>query len=205
MQETLETTSLLSRKRVRVYLAPEGIAITQRRAFSAWERPRLVPFEEIQAVQPRQQGKRWAVELSLAQGPLTVAGLLESEALWLAGLIGEELGIRARRADPRFSQLVPLEGLSGEVKAMLSAGERETASAVDFLLLQAVHHQASDAHFDPFHTSLRVRFRIDGVLSDVAEIPANLHPRRDLFIPGSFIGSEKNRTIRGCTTISSTV
>ena len=177
MQETLETTSLLSRRRVRVYLAPEGIAITQRQAFSAWEHPRLVLFEEIQAVQTKQQGKRWAVELSLAQGPLAVAGLLESEALWLAGLIGEEIGIRARRADPRFSQQVPLERLSEEIRALLSAGESETASAVDFLLLQAVHHQASDVHFDPFHTSLRVRFRIDGLLSDVAQIPANRHPR----------------------------
>ena len=177
MQETLETTSLLSRKRVRVYLAPEGIAITQRRAFSAWEHPRLVPFGDVQAVQARRQGRRWAVELTLAQGPLAVAGLLESEALWLAGLIGEELGMRARRADPRFTQRVPLERLPEEIKALLSAGERETASVVDLLLLQAVHHQASDAHFDPFHAALRVRFRIDGLLTDVAELPAALQPR----------------------------
>jgi type II secretory ATPase GspE/PulE/Tfp pilus assembly ATPase PilB-like protein len=177
MQETLETTSLLTRRRLRVYLAPEGIAIAERRAFSAWEHPRLVRFDEIQAVQSRQQGRRWAVDLTLAQGPLTVSGLLESEALWLAGLIGEELGIRARRADPRFSQRVPPERLPAEIASLLSADERETASVVDFLLLQAVHHQASDVHFDPFHTYLRVRFRMDGLLSDVAEIPVNLHPR----------------------------
>ena len=177
MQETLETTSLLSRKRVRVHLAPEGIAITQRRAFSAWERPRLVPFEDVQAVKARRQGRRWAVELGLPQGPLMVAGLAESEALWLAGVIGEELGIRARRADPRFSEKMPLDRFGTEIGSLLAAGEREAVSVVDFLLLQAVHHQASDVHFDPFHSILRVRFRIDGVLSDVAEIPVALHPR----------------------------
>jgi type II secretory ATPase GspE/PulE/Tfp pilus assembly ATPase PilB-like protein len=177
MQETLETTSLLSRKRIRVYLAPEGIAITQRRPFSSWEHPRLIPFDDVQAVAAKREGRRWAVELALAQGPLMVAGLLESEALWLAGLISEELGTRARRADPRFSERMPLERLQGEIQALLSAGQREAASVVDFLLLQAVHHQASDVHFDPFHTLLRVRFRIDGQLSDAAEIALELHPR----------------------------
>jgi type II secretory ATPase GspE/PulE/Tfp pilus assembly ATPase PilB-like protein len=177
MQETVETTSLLSRKRLRVYLAPEGIAITERRPFSSWEHPRLIPFDHVQGVQARRAGRRWALELALAQGPLTVGGLAESEALWLAGLIGEELGIRARRADPRFAERAPLERFQGAIEALLSAGEREAASVVDFLLLQAVHHRASDVHFDPFHAVLRVRFRIDGLLSDVAEIGLGLHPR----------------------------
>jgi len=177
MQEMVETTSLLTRKRVRVYLAPEGIAITQRRAFTAWEEPRLIPFGDVQAVEAKAAGRRWAVELSLPQGPLTVPGLLESEALWLAGLIGEELGMRARRADRRFTERVPLDRLQAEIDGLLSPGEREAAAVVDFLLLQAVHHQASDVHFDPFHSMLRLRFRIDGLLSDVAQIGLGVHPR----------------------------
>jgi type II secretory ATPase GspE/PulE/Tfp pilus assembly ATPase PilB-like protein len=63
------------------------------------------------------------------------------------------------------------------VEQLCAAEERETASLVDFLLLQAVHHQASDVHFDPFHQALRVRFRIDGMLTDVVELPMRLHPR----------------------------
>lgn len=177
MRDTLETTSLLSRRRVRVCLAPEGIAITRRGSFYAWEHPRLVPFEEVRGVETKRQGRRWAVELALAEESLAVAGLLESEALWLAGMIDEELGTRARQSDTRFTRSVPIDRFDAEISGLLAEGERETVSVVDFLLLQAVHHQASDVHFDPFHTALRVRFRVDGILVDAAELPSRLQPR----------------------------
>ncbi|MFN3652772.1 MAG: GspE/PulE family protein [Armatimonadota bacterium] len=44
---------------------------------------------------------------------------------------------------------------------------------VDSLLQAAIGAQASDIHFEPQADSLRVRFRIDGVLSEQAVIPKN--------------------------------
>lgn len=39
------------------------------------------------------------------------------------------------------------------------------------MILDAVHRKASDIHFDPTPTVLKVRLRIDGVLIDYAEVP----------------------------------
>jgi type II secretory ATPase GspE/PulE/Tfp pilus assembly ATPase PilB-like protein len=92
-------------------------------------------------------------------------------------MIDEELGMRARQRDSRFTRAVPIERFDAEIEGLLADGERQTAAVVDFLLLQAVHHQASDVHFDPFHAALRVRFRVDGVLVDVAGLAPRLQPR----------------------------
>jgi type IV pilus assembly protein PilB len=53
----------------------------------------------------------------------------------------------------------------------------DEAPAVTFLqkmLLQAVHMQASDLHFEPYEFNYRVRFRIDGELRDMAAPPVAL-------------------------------
>ena len=177
MQETLETAALLSRRRTRVYLAPEGVAITERRLLSPWEEPRLIPFAQIESAEAAREGRRWSVTLQLAGEPVRVRGLTRADAEWMSGLIAEECRARVRRADPIFSQPVTVDQFPDCIARLSAAGDREAASVVDFLLLQAVMHQASDVHFDPFQQSLRVRYRIDGVLYDVAALPMRLHPR----------------------------
>ena len=177
MQETLETAALLSRLRTRVYLAPEGLAITQRHLLSPWEEPRLIPFTQIESAEAVREGRRWSVTLQLAGERTHLRGLSRADAEWMAGLIREECEARVRRGDPIFSQWVPAAQFPECLARLSAAGDREAASVVDFLLLQAVMHEASDVHFDPFRQSLRVRYRIDGVLSDVAELPMRLHAR----------------------------
>jgi general secretion pathway protein E len=46
---------------------------------------------------------------------------------------------------------------------------------INALLLQALRERASDLHFEPYDTRSVVRFRVDGVLSDVIEPPRALH------------------------------
>ncbi len=48
---------------------------------------------------------------------------------------------------------------------------------VNKLLLDAIKKGASDLHFEPYEKSFRVRFRIDGVLQEVASPPINLASR----------------------------
>lgn len=48
---------------------------------------------------------------------------------------------------------------------------------VNKLLMDAINRKASDIHLEPFEKDFRVRFRIDGVLHDVAHPPNSLAPR----------------------------
>ncbi|HEX4011710.1 MAG TPA: ATPase, T2SS/T4P/T4SS family [Solirubrobacteraceae bacterium] len=47
---------------------------------------------------------------------------------------------------------------------------------VNTLLSQAVSHGASDVHFEPEPRDMRVRLRVDGVLTEIARIPARMVP-----------------------------
>ncbi len=50
-----------------------------------------------------------------------------------------------------------------------------TARLVNSLLLDAVSQGASDIHIEPTEKGVRVRFRIDGILHEVANFPKKLH------------------------------
>jgi type IV pilus assembly protein PilB len=49
-----------------------------------------------------------------------------------------------------------------------------TVTAVDTLLQYGNQNKASDVHIEPFRSKILVRFRIDGVLHDVLEIPKKM-------------------------------
>ena len=50
------------------------------------------------------------------------------------------------------------------------------ARVIDLLLHQALQDRASDIHIEGAEGRLRVRFRIDGILHDVMNLPAEMHP-----------------------------
>lgn len=59
-------------------------------------------------------------------------------------------------------------------------GDTDDAPIVRFvnkLLLDAIRKGASDLHFEPYEKKYRVRYRIDGILSEVANPPINLSTR----------------------------
>ncbi|MGM0926548.1 MAG: type IV-A pilus assembly ATPase PilB [Pseudomonadota bacterium] len=70
---------------------------------------------------------------------------------------------------------------SGEVDINAEAqSAREDAPIIKFvnkILLDAINRGASDIHFEPYETSYRVRFRIDGMLHDVAHPPFAMRNR----------------------------
>ena len=67
---------------------------------------------------------------------------------------------------PSFEQLVEL-GRTGEV----GADDQHIVHIVDWLLQYAYEQRASDIHLEPRRDISRVRFRIDGVLHKVFELP----------------------------------
>ena len=79
-------------------------------------------------------------------------------------------GARDSRDDasgmPSFEQLVEL-GRAGEV----GADDRHIVHIVDWLLQYAYEQRASDIHLEPRRDISRMRFRIDGLLHKVFELP----------------------------------
>jgi len=67
---------------------------------------------------------------------------------------------------PSFEQLVEL-GRSGDV----NADDQRVVHIVDWLLQYAFEQRASDIHLEPRRDMGRMRFRIDGVLHKVFEVP----------------------------------
>ncbi len=47
--------------------------------------------------------------------------------------------------------------------------------AIDLLIKQGVRDRASDVHIEPQEDKLRVRYRIDGILTEVMTLPLNVH------------------------------
>jgi general secretion pathway protein E len=76
-----------------------------------------------------------------------------------------------------MSQLVDGEGPAGEVRSddLLKVDEDAPVTRlVNVILLEAVKARASDIHFEPFQSRLRVRYRVDGVLYEQASPPKHM-------------------------------
>lgn len=59
----------------------------------------------------------------------------------------------------------------------LASNDAPVVRYINKVLLDALRQGASDIHFEPYETSFRVRFRIDGMLHDVAHPPFSLRTR----------------------------
>ncbi len=67
-----------------------------------------------------------------------------------------------------------------EDKNPVTESEADDTPVVRFVnkvLLDAINKGASDIHFEPYEKSYRVRFRVDGILKEVAAPPINMAPR----------------------------
>ena len=72
-----------------------------------------------------------------------------------------------RRGGSNFEQLLEISQLKD-----LDANDSHVVNIVDWLLQYAYDQRASDIHIEPRRDKGNVRFRIDGVLYDVYELPA---------------------------------
>jgi general secretion pathway protein E len=58
----------------------------------------------------------------------------------------------------------------------IDPGDQKIIAAVEYLLNTAFDNRASDIHIEPKREVSRLRLRIDGILHDIGEIPAGVHP-----------------------------
>lgn len=109
-------------------------------------------------------------------------------------LSGEE---RAQMGPAGLQNLEQLTELSRAGK--LSAEDRHVVAIVDWLLQYAFDTRASDIHLEPRRDTGNVRFRIDGVLHQVYQLPAPVMPAvtARLKILGRLDVAEKRRPLDG--------
>jgi len=70
--------------------------------------------------------------------------------------------------------IVDAEEDINELDLEKSAGDAPVIKLVNLILLDAIRKGASDIHIEPFEKSLRVRYRIDGMLYEVMKPPVKL-------------------------------
>ena len=108
----------------------------------------------------------------LAVQPVVVEADKLERALRLQGRgegLLDELGLDELQTEPEQDA-----GTAGEATG---ADETPIVRLVNRLLLDALQAGASDIHFEPFETSCRVRFRIDGILHEITHPPVNIARR----------------------------
>jgi type IV pilus assembly protein PilB len=94
----------------------------------------------------------------------------------IADLIG-----RMNRLDDAVAEAVEDEPDADEDLAAItdireSADDAPVIKLVNSIIAQAVDERASDIHFEPAGREMRVRFRVDGVLSEITTIPRRMVP-----------------------------
>jgi type II secretory ATPase GspE/PulE/Tfp pilus assembly ATPase PilB-like protein len=67
-----------------------------------------------------------------------------------------------------------LKDIELEINKILKQDEKYISKVVDYLISSAIDNHASDIHLEPLKNSLTVRYRIDGVLHDIAKLPKDI-------------------------------
>ncbi len=104
-------------------------------------------------------------------------GVAIDNALTAADEIMEDLGDEEGLDDVDFTDT---DDLQHEDTGGVEAGGSDDTPVVRFVnkvLLDAIKRGASDIHFEPYEKKYRVRFRMDGVLKQMASPPVKMTPR----------------------------
>ena len=82
--------------------------------------------------------------------------------------------------DSQVKLFVARDGLRRDAAAQLdaatSADEAPVVQVVQMIITQALRDRASDVHIEPKPECVRVRYRIDGALHDMLELPSSIGP-----------------------------
>lgn len=77
-----------------------------------------------------------------------------------------------RTAEHDRARTLPLDQIQDRLIALLESDtESGVADAVDVMISQGAYHGASDLHFEPWSDALSLRFRLDGMLQQIAVLP----------------------------------
>lgn len=105
-----------------------------------------------------------------------------TEALenWLQDSADQDMGEVLGTIDDVHLDDLDMEAIDEDDTGTSDAAGEDEAPIVRFInkmLIDAIKLGASDIHFEPYEKSYRVRFRVDGILREMAKPPANLAQR----------------------------
>ena len=160
--------------RMELHIAPEGLTLVGRTGSGSTEYAPLTDITGVVANQ-RRGGADLTISFGTGQPSWVLQGLPATSAKWAESVIVEERNAVAKRGRPEYSQPVPAGQLAGMCADIVTTRDGHAAvDLVDFILSQGVLHGASDVHFDPYSQAVVVRFRLDGVLYDVARLDPSI-------------------------------
>ncbi len=87
---------------------------------------------------------------------------------------GGSADVAAQRAAVDVMTTAGEEAPERETEIQAVTEDAPVVRYVNLLILQALNERASDIHVEPTHDSLRIRYRIDGVLHDMQQAPLSL-------------------------------
>jgi len=85
---------------------------------------------------------------------------------------------RERTAEHDRVRAIPLDKIQERLAELLETkNESAVADACDLMISQGAYHGASDIHFEPWSDSVSLRYRIDGMLVQVATMSQEFQPK----------------------------
>tara|TARA_B110000091_G_scaffold18292_1_gene17296 strand:- start:3620 stop:5350 length:1731 start_codon:yes stop_codon:yes gene_type:complete len=99
---------------------------------------------------------------------------------WLETNADQDIGEVLGTIDDMHLDDLDMEAIDDDDKDSSDSNGEDEAPIVRFInkmLIDAIKLGASDIHFEPYEKSYRVRFRVDGILREMAKPPANLAQR----------------------------
>ncbi|OQA52627.1 MAG: Type II secretion system protein E [candidate division WS2 bacterium ADurb.Bin280] len=87
-----------------------------------------------------------------------------------------DYSLESKLENPDLSNIIGSEKSSVELINKL-ATQGSIPSLLASIMALAIEKQSSDIHIEPFEKNTRLRFRVDGVLFDIAQLPSTLQPQ----------------------------
>jgi len=97
--------------------------------------------------------------------------------LWFKFLEASVVTLRILDSDAPDSAPGPFAAVEARLLRELDTGEAGVANALDALFSAAVRHGVGDIHIEPWADATSVRWRVDGLLHEVARLPRQHHAK----------------------------
>ncbi len=150
--------------------AEDGQAMTEVANHSGMKiMPAMAIPDEVQRAIELNYGLKGEIEAQL-RGVTSKASAGVQPAIQSKYRLNREIEEQLRRVTRKTSD----EETKADV-LMRAVAEAPIVRTVDLLVRQAVNDRASDIHIEPQRDRLRIRYRIDGILYDVASVPLDFH------------------------------
>ncbi len=174
MAEVLYCGRGLIGRKLELHMAREGLTLVGQGGPDAAD---YVPLSEVTVVAAKKRGSVSDFTVSFGSGkpPWVLRGVPNATAEWAESVISEYRSVLNKRSRPEFNQPLPAKQLAETCERIVESRNGHAAvDLVDFILTQGVLYGASDLHFDPYSDAVLVKFRLNGVLYDIARLDPSI-------------------------------